>query len=135
MEKEAFKITNKHISLVNNSNSMEDWLSTLDKKELRTWAAVCYSDNKEKEAEEQIITFALTLFCLELGTKNIILDDEFKSELSNRFCMNVVMHDLVKRGLAKLENHLYMYKDSCNKITPTNKVNKFFKEYKRNKKK
>jgi len=127
MEEEdiIYKLTDFANSFVDkNIETMDEWITNMSDDELDIFYKMCnkhIEDRSEKENGE-ISKFAFILYCRELGLNELSISNELIIKITGAFCVNVIIELLRRRGIAKTDGPLLIYKDCILSLTEEGKT-------------
>lgn len=102
---------------------MDEWLMGLSDEELTRLHRMCnkYEDERTDDESFEITSTAFVMYCRELNIDEVSINIELLQELHSTFCFNVITESLRRRGMAKTDGPLYLYKATSVSLTEEGK--------------
>jgi predicted transcriptional regulator len=119
-DKLIYTLTEKGDSMIPNEiESMDEWLTNMDDDVLESFYKICNKTGKDRSDNEDytICSYALVLYCRELGLNELGITNELMYRLSGTFCVNVIVEKLRRKGYVETNSPLLLYKDSTFSLT------------------
>lgn len=108
--------------------TMGEWLVDMDDDILNAFYRVSVKkpDDRTDEENFQICSHCIVLYCRELGLTELAITSDLVSKISGNFCANVIIESLRRKGYAKTDAPLLLYK-SCS-VSLTDEGEEFLKK-------
>ncbi len=103
--------------------TMDEWLTNMSDDILTAFHRICNKnpDDRSDEEDYEICKHALVLYCRELGLTELSITAELIQNVSVGFCANIIFESLRRKGLAKSNGPLLLYKNCSIELTEKGK--------------
>jgi hypothetical protein len=103
--------------------TMDEWMTLMTDEELAVYHRMCNQDADQRSEEEnyEISKYSLILYCRELGLTELAITNKLMSEITGVFGVNIIVESLRRKGYAKTEGPLLLYKDTVITLTEEGK--------------
>jgi predicted transcriptional regulator len=129
----VYTLTDQGNSIIDkNVETMDGWLINMSDDVLTAFHRICNKnpDDRSDEEDYEICRHALVLYCRELNLEELAITADLLSNITGAFCANVIFESLRRKGFAKSNGPLLIYKDCSIELTDKGKE---FLEQQRNK--
>ena len=123
-ESVVYKLSKEAISIVDDKiDMMDQWLMQMSDEELSKWHIICdkVHDQRTEEEIDIIDKYAIVLYYRELDVEELSINSELIADITSRFCVNIIVASLRRRGIVKTEEPLLLYKSRKMELTEKGK--------------
>lgn len=115
-----YRLTEEGGSVIDKSiETMDEWLTNMGDDVLTAFHRICNKNTDDRSDEEsyEIYKHSLVLYCRELGITELSISNDLLFNIGESFCANIIFESLRRRGLAKSNGPLLLYKDCSIELT------------------